>query len=219
MKKIVAILACSVAVVGIHAQTIVFDNSTTPLAYLWGQVLPGAASGPEGGDEIDLVGTDREVVNIDILIHVLGTTIGFADTQVRFYANDGAGAPADPGSLLWDSGPFAALPHAIGLQTMSFAVPNITVPNTFTWTIEFTNRTGSTGAMGTRGYDPPTDGTSRDDFWIHNPDTTWLRSFFGGPPDVANFGATVTAVPEPASMLILGAGLMALAARRRRRKA
>lgn len=216
MKKYLAILALSIAAVGAQAQTIVYDNTTNILGNLWGQVAGGATSGPEGGDEITLAGTDRDVTSIDIMIHVLGANAGTADTQVRFYANDGAGDI--PSTMLWDSGLLAAMPHAAGLSMMTFAVPSVTVPDTFTWTIEFTNRAGSIAdAMGPRMYDPPTVGSSDNDFWIHNADTTWSNVWFGGTP-VANFGSTVTAVPEPASMMAIGVGLAALLARRRRKK-
>ncbi|MGC8783834.1 MAG: PEP-CTERM sorting domain-containing protein [Armatimonadota bacterium] len=61
-------------------------------------------------------------------------------------------------------------------------------------------------------YNPPTVGTSHDLFTINNGGPYW----FGGNP-VANFYLETVPVPEPASLLVLGSGVMGLFALRRRR--
>lgn len=61
-------------------------------------------------------------------------------------------------------------------------------------------------------FNPPTVGTSHDLFMIDNGGPYW----FGGNP-VANFYLETVPVPEPASLLVLGSGVMGLLALRRRR--
>ncbi|GIV21394.1 MAG: hypothetical protein KatS3mg023_3145 [Armatimonadota bacterium] len=61
-------------------------------------------------------------------------------------------------------------------------------------------------------YNPPTVGTSHDLFTINNGGPYW----FGGNP-VANFYLETVPVPEPASLLVLGSGVVGLLALRRRR--
>lgn len=61
-------------------------------------------------------------------------------------------------------------------------------------------------------YNPPTIGASDDVFMMDNVGLFW----FGGSP-VANFYLETVPVPEPASLLVLGSGVMGLLALRRRR--
>ncbi|MDW8290120.1 MAG: PEP-CTERM sorting domain-containing protein [Armatimonadota bacterium] len=70
----------------------------------------------------------------------------------------------------------------------------------------------STSDAGLLIYHPPTIGTSHDLFTFNNTGPFW---FGGNPP--ANFYLETVPVPEPASLLVLGSGVVGLLTWRRRR--
>jgi hypothetical protein len=213
LKK--ALFAFAFAAPGLAGASIVYDNMTWTPGWYWAENPAFTSPTAEGGDEVNLAGTDRAVTNIDILFYSLWDP-GTADVTVNFYKNDGVGGA--PGTSLWSSGTFSGMSHVQGLQTYSFAVPSVVVPNTFTWTVALANRAGSTGDIGPALADPPAVGSSANYFWYRNGSGGWNSTGWGGSP-VANFGARITAapVPEPASLSVLGLG--AIAAIRRRRRA
>ncbi|HVT13024.1 MAG TPA: PEP-CTERM sorting domain-containing protein [Fimbriimonadaceae bacterium] len=212
MLKKALILAC--AIPGLAGASVVYDNMSWTQGWYWAENPAFSSPSAEGGDQVTLGGTDRAVTKIDILFYSLWDA-GTADMTVNFYKNDGAGGA--PGTLLWTSGTMTGVSHVQGLQTYSFAVPSVVVPNTFTWTLALANRTGSTGDIGPALADPPTVGSSGDFFWYMSTGG-WATTSWGGSP-VANFGARITAapVPEPAALGTLAVGVVA-ALRRRRRK-
>ncbi len=178
---------------------IVYDNTTTRL-----NPPRFAQSGFEFGDQVILDGTARTVSAFSFEYD--GTNFSGGEmAQVRFYAND-SGASQLPGTLLFDSGPFAISatdsPGTVDYATLNFNSLNVDVPNTFTWTVEFSGLT--TGNAGLSLYGPPSVGNNLTDYWE--------RSGMGGgwvlrAPNGANpidFGAQIQAVPEP-SVLALSA--------------
>lgn len=169
----------------------------------------------------------------------LGTTSTTFRMRMRFWRSDGAaGAPgtyyASPANYGVSSAAFTLA--ASTATTITFNMPAgflIPANNEKIYTgLAFDNINGTTGATATQlnsiawGVNNPTVGTSTDTFWY----STGTSSFFptnnpagaftnfGPPPAPAgNFAFKMVAVPEPASMIALGTGLAALAARRRRK--
>ncbi|MBM4019395.1 MAG: PEP-CTERM sorting domain-containing protein [Planctomycetes bacterium] len=197
---LVAALAAA-AVLGPAARAeIVYDNTVNSQGYAYTPLA-------ELGDAVYLDGTARIVTAFKVLLYSSDPDLVTIDLESRFYANDGPGD--EPGTLLW-SDVLWGLDVLPGTQTVDFAVPSVVVPDVLTWTVN----TGS-GTVGPVMYDPPVVGASDDYFWM-NDGTGWGAWWFGGYP-VANFGAMIEAVPEPATLCLLGAGLAGVAVGRLRR--
>jgi hypothetical protein len=89
------------------------------------------------------------------------------------------------------------------------------VDNTFTWTITTSDASDpNTATAGAVTYDPPTVGSSDDSFWEVD-GGVWNSYYFTTGP-VANFGASVDAIPEPATLTLMALGGLMLLGRRRR---
>jgi hypothetical protein len=167
----------------------------------------------EFGDQVSLGGSNRVVTGFQFAYQLQGGD-GNETATVRFYANDGpSGAP---GTKLFESTPLS-ISNTGGVFTAgNLANLGVTVPSSFTWSVLFGHVTGDTAMTGI--FNPPTVGSSDPSFyWIRQNDQ-WTKAGFGsaGP---ANFFARVTAdvsaVPEPSTGLLLAAGLLVLARRRR----
>jgi len=96
---------------------------------------------------------------------------------VRFYANDG---PIDgtekqpvPGSLLYDSG-FFPLTVSLGFETITLSGLSVTVPDTFTWVLEFKEIDQLSEKAEISPYDPPTVGSSDNFLWLRNAHGDWF---------------------------------------------
>jgi len=190
----------------------VFDNTPNLV-----NKTPEFAFGREYGDELALAGTARNVTAFSFAYYGNFTVTG-ASYTIRFYANDGTdafpGAPTAlrPGSLLWESG---AQSISTGVNSVTLSVPQVVVPDKFTWSVTFNGLDGTPGKQaalmlanpatvgailpGTATL-PPVVG-SYDDFWKKDEpldDQSWrLYSFgFGASDPKGNFYAKVTAVPE-----------------------
>ena len=176
----------------------------------------------EFGDQITLDNLNntgaRTLSHIDFYYFFSGTTVTTETWRFRLYANDGVNGA--PGTVLFpgEERPVTLGDRGFNNQPIDFtlAVPPIVLPETFTWTVQFSNLgAGETGGL--LVYGPPAVGTSFPDFW-QNDSTGWNR-FTIGAGAVSDFAARFTTVPEPGVLALGGLGALLLAGLRRFRKA
>jgi hypothetical protein len=171
---------------------VIYDNTTTRK----GSGLSFTAL--QIGSEVNAAGTDRLVTDLFIGVSQQGLA-GTANLQARLYANDGAGGK--PGSLLWNGPLLSNVPLTGGLDLIDFAVPQVLVPDTFTWTVQISN--SSPVAAGLPSFGPPTIGTSSTNWFGDG--SVWDQ--LPGDPFEARVDAVpAAALPEPSSALLLLSG-------------
>lgn len=190
------------------AQVVVYENSTTPLNNFF-------ASQTEFGDEISIgAGWVAHSFTFEYFAENLS---GNEKALVRFYRNDGLGVgpSSAPGSLMFESTEIPLINGNYPVSIVDLVGLNIALPSSFTWTVKVNGLTaGETFSL--KLYDPPTVGSSFDDFWQFTSEGWELKQVDGLPPGAgSNFGASLIAVPEPGAMTVLGVGALALFARRR----
>lgn len=192
-----ALLACLSLGLGCAARAdeIVYDNTASPIETYYPSML-------EYGDEIQLGGTARTITEFQF--EYLGDFLPEQDASVnvRLYKNDGvytnAGDFFPPGTLLYESGPQRIFP---GYNVLALKNLSVAASNSITWTVKFiglgntqSNRAGLTF------YNPPTVGSSYDDFWVKTNNGWQLWVFGGNPP--ANFAARLIAAPDTAMQVL-----------------
>jgi hypothetical protein len=201
---------------------IVYDNSSTPTRGLHGEP-PYAGDGfwpftmnPNRylGDEIVLSGDARRVVRVDVQLSSTGPTSLENLTLGLFSIAPGA---YYPDALLW----LGSLADILveGPTAVTFTVPEIQVPDRFVWAVAGPD----SETAGLAVFDPPTVGASPllahptrgyMDYYLHSSgEDLWGFMYFEGDP-VANFGATIWAVPEPSTLALAALGGIALIRRR-----
>jgi MYXO-CTERM domain-containing protein len=156
------------------------------------------------GDEVTAGGTARVVTDLEIGVNSQGVPATVSTLQAFLYANDGTGGA--PGTLLWDSSVLQNVSLTGGSDLIAFAVPSITVPDTFTWAIQIGPATPV--AAGLPNFGAPSVGS-------------YVSGWFGGPGswtplpgalnlDLARITATTAVAPEPSSFVIAGVGALGL---------
>ncbi|MEQ1821046.1 MAG: PEP-CTERM sorting domain-containing protein [Fimbriimonadaceae bacterium] len=194
------------------AQTIVYDNSTSSLNNSQPLLPSWLNNSAEMGDEIWLANGPRQITDLKLMMSYNGTEAGTMDARIRFrYMDEFTQRPAE---AFYTSNLFSSINILTGLNEYHFAIPQIVVPDHFLWTIEAYNRQGAAGQIGLAYFNPATVGFSDDFFWQSDAGSEWINYSWGGDP-YANFGATLTAVPEPASIVAMLGGIALF---RRRRK-
>jgi len=208
-NKVLALVFSSVALtVAVNAQQIVYDNSSTALGQFYG-------STNEFGDQIKLAPTtfSKTITQFKFDYYLSHGVNG--DEQVKFNLYDNKGPGGAPLDLLFSSDPISL---KSGFNTVVVPMNIVNPPDDLTFTVTFSGIEGNEQG-GLLFYNPPTVGSSFDDYWEKVNGTFTLERFSpsGGP--IANFGAQVIAVPEPTTIqLALFAGLswLGMAAYRRR---
>jgi hypothetical protein len=114
----------------------------------------------------------------------------------RLYANNGPGV--EPGTLLWESDLFRDISLTGGNDLIPFDVPNVTVPDVFTWTIQVSNPTPV--AVGLPFFGEPSVGSSPGYVWFGGPGS-WTH------PSSPNHLARISgSAPVPGPLPLLGVG-------------
>jgi hypothetical protein len=205
-----------------EAGPFVYENLTTPL----GNYVGGFAY-DEIADDV-VLGPGSRIFESLTIAYAGFNFDGDETVQVTLYAMDGAPTSGSfgfntPGTVLFtETQPIGATDGMLLTFSDSTGIllPDVVGIGLAFFGVEF-DPTGAAADAGPLLYDPPTVGSSLDDFWLRgfpNPGDPWgLFTFTGNPP--INLGAQITtldAVPEPATFGLLAAGLAVMAARRRR---
>src|SRR5881394_1692842 len=196
---------CALPNIGFSA--IVYDNSSTDL----GQQYFPTPNGLEFGDQVSLLGTDRVLSQFSFYYFFSGATASTQSVTLRMYANSGTNAPVTP-FYASDPIPLSTGANGFNTQTINFPLSSnlITLPDSFTWTVQFSSlAAGQTGGL--LLYGPPNVGSSFNDFWQNNGAGTWSLNQINNGNTLADFGARVTAVPEPGVLALGGIGALLLA--------
>jgi len=170
----------------------------------------------ESGDQITLQAGNRTLSQFSFSYFFSGASVTSQTWTLRLYANDGT--TNSPGTALYTSDPTPLSLGNNGYSTYDINFPLssnlVTLPNTFTWTVQFSNLGGQTGGLLVSG--PPTVGDSFNDFWQKDAAGWSLMKIGGGA--LSDFAARVNAVPEPGVLALGGLGALLLAGLRWLRK-
>ncbi len=172
-----------------EAPKVVYDNTKTTLDNNFPLLPEWMNESAEAGDEVQLAGTERKVVQLRLIFNHRGKKPGTMDAVIRFREYDEKFQ--GPGKIFYES-KVTQVNTLIGLHDLVFEIPNVVVPDHFVWTIQVSNRKGSEGELGPAYFNPPTVGTSGDHLWQRGGDE-WTPYSWGADP-YANFACVIKAV-------------------------
>lgn len=196
-------------------QTLLFDNSSTDLAYRFN---PGTF---EVGDQIQLQSGgflrsfSFEYYGTNTLSPNNSRFEGAVEARVRFYLNNGGAfnGEAAPGSIFYDSDWFT-LAQPTPRNTIVFeAGTEFPEEGLFlseiglTWTVQFRGM-AATDEVGIDIYSPPSVGRNWPDYWRRDPEMAWRLESNVAPMDFAARFQGVIPEPSGVSLLLLGGGFL-----------
>lgn len=165
---------------------VVYDNTTTYQSTENELLSSGQTASGEHGNQVQLTGTERFVTSLTYRLRIAGAGVASFNIRIRFYANDGL--DGRPGTVLWESPVQFRVIDSGAPITYTLTVPSVLVPDSFTWTVQVSDRQGNMARMGPSEYHPPTIGGAVPGYWQRN-GNDWELVGLQEPP----FGARVSA--------------------------
>ncbi len=158
-------VAATASVVGAPSASaaIVYNNTTTSLNQINQLLGQGQINSLEHGNQITLAGHQRMVNTFAMRMRVNAPGACTFQMRLRLLANDGPGGT--PGTELWNSGYMPRVIDSGFDMTYTMMVPNVRVPQTFTWSVQVIERSLNMGPMGPAEYSPPTVGSAVLGYW------------------------------------------------------
>lgn len=166
-----------------------------------------------------------DICKIWFTVGNVGSTAVTARPRVRIYADGGM----TPGNYLLGltPAPVTIAPNSGNVYSITLNPGTLVIPHSMHWAgLTFDNANGSLGSnaaalngLGQLLMTHPTIGSSMDIVFDTQTGGSFAQNFPPGHPDFigSNLGWQFDAVPEPATLLALGAGIAGILARRRRR--
>jgi hypothetical protein len=192
------------APVALHA-TIVFSNVDTDTG---GTVFYSTGPYVQIGDQLALGGTERSANTATTQFFDVGAGSGTFDATLRFF-NVGSPVGSQIGSA------FTVTGNAItsgNTANVSWSLGGLVVPTDVIFTVSVANLSSGLD-LGLTLFDPPTSGSSSNQFFILYNGSTYSQGSQGNSQDNIYFllDASVSAVPEPSTILLVLLGLSLLA--------